>query len=270
LAGPEAPLLVGDVDLENTPVPGCIQVHGLRLAGALLMVDGRIHIRSVDTSETRGIFAFDEARVLDSIVDVDAGQNTSVGITSAASGLLARSRVRAAGDEPIAVSGNLDIVDALLQVDAVTPDQIIFGAVGIAGEGVMAHNRIEVVGAPGARVVGIASTSGILIANDILVAGTDAVGIRLEDFIPPTAALHHNRLDIEGDGCRLAIGRVGDVCLDLAACGPCSASVGNTEAPASPPALSAIALGAPTTVSVDLDGACRGATSGVGARVTAP
>jgi hypothetical protein len=270
VAGPPGPLHVGDVDIENTPGASCFQGHGVRVDGDLLLVDGRLHLRFPEVNIVRGILARNEVRVLDSVIEVDGEFRDALGVSGATTGLMARSRVSVRGYEPAAVSSDLNVVSSLLQVDAVTTEQIFFGAVGLFGDGVMAHNRIEVVGAPDARVVGISSNAGVLIANDIIVRGSDAVGIRLENFIPPTAALHHNRLAVDGDGCRLAIGRVGDVCLDLAACSECSASVGNVEAPATPAPVSAIALGAPTTVAVDLDGACRAATSGVGASVSAP
>lgn len=78
--------------------------------------------------------------------------------------------------------------------------------------------------------------------------------------------LHGNAIDVIGTTCALRSGRSDRTCLSLDDCAPCAAHGDNAVAPATPPPVSVIGLGASSTSAVGLEGACRGATAAAGAR----
>jgi len=267
IAPPEGPLFVGDLDVENED-SNCTSVTAFLVSGPVVrLVDSRIRLVSTGTGDARGVNGGTDVRVIDTTIELDALSGGAIGVGSPETGLVARSRISVRGDEVIAVQGALDVVNSHLQVFGRPTRQIFFGDGGLAGDGVFAHNTIEVDGEPGTRLFGVSSNGGVIVANDVVVRGHgDAAAIRLEDFRPVTAALHHNRIALEGGGCVVGLGRTGATCVSPDDCSVCGASVGNTVAPASPAPVSAIALGAPSTTAIDVDGACRPAVSGPGAQ----
>lgn len=266
--GPYGVLVVGDASFEIDDVnQGCSSWDAVRSNGQTLLVAQIVARLDVPAAvDVQGIKAGNDVRVLDSAFEISSVDGDVVGIGSPDSGLIARTRVTVRGFEAFGIAGEIEVVSSVIDVTGLVDPQSFFGAAAVStASASMAHNTIEVRGGVGARIVGISTGAGVVAGNQVTVTGTDAVGLRIEDYGLGGPALHGNAFDVVAPGCLLRAGRDDPTCLPLTPCPLCTASVGNAASPAIATPTSAIDLGAPSTSVVAIDGSCRGALAGPGA-----
>jgi hypothetical protein len=258
--GHDGGLEVVDVEVVVDGRSGCNQWTGL-FGPRLRVTDSVVDLR-VDGADVRGIRG-EDVRVVDSSVAVET-VNIATGIRSTA-GTVIRSRIEVSGDGVTGIILDGAVISSQIVLDS--GDNVgFFGSAAVIVDGNVVHNDVIAGTDTAAVVVGIHTMHGLTAANAITVSGGAGVALRIDDLETPTVRVHGNAIDVEGTTCALRSGRSDRTCLPLESCAPCAAHGDNAVTPATPPAVSAIALGAPSTSAVGLEGACRSATAAAGAR----
>jgi hypothetical protein len=251
-----------DVHMVLDETLGCNQWYGL-FDGDMRAADVLIDMRRPDAPDVRPI-SVDTLTLIDSNVIVESGDDAQ-GVLAAA-GRVVRSRFEVACQSGEAVNIDGAVIASQVVIDAVDNGGFFGSAAVVAFHGDVVHNDIIARTDTDAVLIGVHTLHGLVASNAISVRGSASVAVRIDDFEAPSVRVHGNAIDVGGTTCALRSGRSDRTCLSLDTCAPCTTHGDNAVAPATPPPVSAIDLGAPSTSAVGLEGACRGATAPAGAR----
>jgi hypothetical protein len=258
-----APVYLSNVHLESVEEEDCVQVNAVYLYRPLVATAVNALVHCVGAGDVTAIRVDGDARVSQSAFDLRCDEGDAAAIRGAMSGAVVRSEFHVEAQSPIGVSGiGIAVMNSLIDVRSSTTPWMAPAAVWLDDAPVV-HNTLL---ATGPVAIAVRIGAGLVAANDIVTTGDGAMGVLVEDYGLGGPALHANRFDVDLD-CIVQFGRVDPTCLPVDPCDVCAASADNAIAPANPPAISALDLGAPTSVVLDIEGTCRGPTSVAGARV---